>query len=171
MKVGSDRGRPLRPALRVGIHTGPAVVVTNPLSPEPVTLGATLDLAIEIQSLAEPGGVAVSPATGALIQRSFSLAPLPPMAVPGLAAPWVPLRLLGPAHSAEDGQADLLPLVGRGREMELLLSRWSLVSEGTGQVVLIGGEAGIGKSRLVLALRDRLGPAVKWLSYNAAAVP
>lgn len=168
MKTGSDRGRPLRMALRAGIHTGPAVVATSPHSPEPVMLGATLEVATELQSLAEPGSVVVSPATGALVQKNFSLAALPPVMLPGLATPLTPLRVLGPTAMPEDSSADLLPLVGRGREMELLVSRWDLVSEGTGQVAVVSGEAGIGKSRLVLALRDRLGAAARWLSCGGS---
>jgi len=168
MKAGSRRGRALRYAFRVGVHTGPAVVTTSPESPEPVILGAALDVTIELQALAEPGSVVVSPATGALIQKSFSLAPLPPVVSPGLATPWRPLRVLGLLLSPEDGAADFLPFVGRGRELELLLGLWSRVCEGMGQGALISGEAGIGKSRLVLALRDRLGGDVKWLSCSGS---
>jgi len=156
MSADFDPGGPIVLALRAGVHTGPAVVAVPPVGPEPMTLGTTLDLAMELQALAEPGCVLVSPATCSLIDKSFVLAALPPVRVPGLTGPLTPHRVLEPMESPEDSSVDLLPLVNREREMELLLSRWSLAREGNGQVILISGEAGIGKSRLVLALRERL---------------
>src|SRR4029077_6157468 len=124
----------------------------------------TLDAAIELQALTDPGGVVVSPMTGALIQKSFSLTPLPPLVLPGHATPWTPLRVLAPLPAPDDGTEGAATLVGRERELDLLLDRWRRVAEGTGQATLVSGEAGIGKSRLVHALRERLGGAVKWLS-------
>jgi len=165
MKAHSEQGTPIVLALRTGIHTGPAVVSVPPHDQEPITLGATLDLAISLQSMAEPGRVIVSPATGSLIGRSFSFEALPAVQVPGLATPLTACRVLEPIESSDDSFGVLLPLVGREREMELLLSRWAQVREGTGQVILISGEAGIGKSRLVLALRERLQlSAAQWWS-------
>ncbi|HSS76971.1 MAG TPA: AAA family ATPase [Thermoanaerobaculia bacterium] len=155
MSAGSDHGQPIFLALRVGIHTGSAVVAVPPQGQEP-TLGSTLDLAMDLQALAEPGQVIVSPATSSLIGKSFALAALPAVQIPGLAAPLIPHQALEPLDSHEVSSAGLIPLVGREQELELLLSRWSLAREGNGQVILISGDAGIGKSRLVLALRERL---------------
>jgi TOMM system kinase/cyclase fusion protein len=169
MSAGSERGGPVVLALRAGVHTGPAVVPVSPQDQEPITLGATLDLATALQSLAEPGCVIVSPATGSLIGRSFSLAALPAVQVPGLAAPLIPCRVLEPLESPDDSSGVLLPLVGREQEMDLLLSRWALAREGNGQVILISGEAGIGKSRLVRALREGLkqGTAQWWSCFGS----
>jgi TOMM system kinase/cyclase fusion protein len=167
MSADSDRGRPIVLALRAGIHTGPAVVTVPPQGQEPMTLGTTLDLAVELQSLAEPGCVLVSPATCSLIEKSFALEALPPVQVQGLAVPLIPYRVLELLDTPEDSSSVALPLVGRERELELLLSRWALAREGNGQVVLISGEAGIGKSRLVRALRERLerGTAQWWSCF------
>ena len=156
MSAVSDLGRPILLALRVAVHTGSAVVSMEPQSQEPMTLGATLDLAVQLQSLAEPGEVIVSPATSSLIDKSFVLAALPAVQVPGSAAPLIPRRVLDLVDSHEASAAGLVPLVGREQELNLLLSRWRLASEGNGQAILISGDAGIGKSRLVLALRERL---------------
>ncbi len=165
----AEGGRPVSLALRVGIHTGSAVVVTVPSQgQEPVTLGATLDLAVELQSLAAPGQVIVSPATASLIGKSFALEALPAAQAPGR-APLIPRRVLELVDSQEAGAAGLLPLVGRDQELELLLSRWALAREGKGQVILISGEAGMGKSRLVRALRERLeeGTAQWWSCFGS----
>ncbi|HSS77354.1 MAG TPA: AAA family ATPase [Thermoanaerobaculia bacterium] len=155
MSADSDLGRPILLALRVAVHTGSAVVSMEPQSQEP-TLGSTLDLAMVLQSLAEPGEVIVSPATSSLIDKSFVLAALPAVQVPGSAVPLIPSRVLDLVDSYEASAAGLVPLVGREQELELLLSRWRLAREGNGQAILISGDAGIGKSRLVLALRERL---------------
>src|SRR5947209_5624769 len=164
----SDRGRPVSLALRVGVHTGSAVVAVSPQAQEPMTLGATLDQAVELQSLAAPGQVIVSPATASLNDKSFALAALPAVQVPGR-APLIPHRVLELVDAQEAGAAGLLPLVGRDQELELLLSRWSLAREGNGQVILISGEAGMGKSRLVRALRERLqeGTAQWWSCFGS----
>jgi TOMM system kinase/cyclase fusion protein len=158
-----------RPALRVGIHTGPAIVAVSAPGSQ-VTLGDTLDLAIAVQELAAPGGIVVSPATCPLIQKGFSLEALPPVRLPGLAEPFLPCRLLGLLERSEESAERTLPLVGRRRDMDLLLNRWHLAREGTGQVVLLCGEAGIGKSRLLYELRRSLeSEGAEWLSCYGSA--
>ncbi|HEX4962021.1 MAG TPA: AAA family ATPase [Thermoanaerobaculia bacterium] len=168
MSAASDQGRPAFLALKAGVHTGSAVVAVPPQGQEP-TLGSTLDLAMALQSLAEPGQVIVSPATSSLIEKNFMLAALPTIQVPGLGTPLIPRQVLEPMDSPEVSSAGLLPLVGREQELELLLSRWHLAREGNGQVILISGEVGIGKSRLVLGLRERLEHGtVQWWSCSGS---
>jgi len=168
MSADSDLGRPISLALQIGVHTGSAVVAVPPQGQEP-TLGSTLDLAMQLQSLAEPGQVIVSPATSSLIDKSFALAAFPPVQLPGHAAPLIPHRVLELVDSPEVSSAGLPPLVGREQELELLMSRWDLTREGNGQAIVIRGDAGMGKSRLVLALRERLeqGAAQWWSCFGS----
>lgn len=158
-----------KPALRVGIHTGPAVVSTSPHAPEPVVLGSTLDVAMRLLASGEPGTVVMSAATRSLVHRGVvaeALPPLPQTAGSGVAL--LPYRVRDGHDSGEEIAFDLAPLVGRDRELDLLLARWDQARGGTGQAVLLTGEPGIGKSRLLRGFRERLNEAsgvrtVRWL--------
>jgi class 3 adenylate cyclase/tetratricopeptide (TPR) repeat protein len=162
----------VRPTLRVGIHTGTAVVSSNPHAPDPVVLGGTLDVALRLLAATEPGVVVVSAATRSLVHRGVvaeALAPLPPTSGSGIAL--VPYRVREGNDSGEEVMFDLAPLVGRDRELDLLLTRWDQARSGTGQAVLLTGEPGIGKSRLLRAFRERVNEAagtgtVRWLQAH-----
>lgn len=148
-------------SLRAGIHTGPAVVAVDQSGAEPMTLGATLDEAAEVLSLAQPGQVVVSATTWPLIKKGIL--------AEALEGPSRAYRVLDVPESSEPSGVHLLPLMGRENELEILASRWAMARDGAGQVVLISGEAGIGKSRLVLALRERLGAdSDNWLSCHGS---
>ena len=154
-------GEPLN--VRVGIATGLVVVgelIGSGEAQERGVAGETPNLAARLQSLAEPGAVIIADGTRRLVGDLFELSELAPSALKGFAELVRAWRVLGEGHAETRFEAlhgtRLTPLVGRGEEIDLVLSRWQQAKEGSGQVVLISGEPGIGKSRLVLSLRERL---------------
>jgi class 3 adenylate cyclase len=151
---------------RVGIATGLVVVGELIGSGETVEggiVGETPNLAARLQGIAEPNAVIIAESTRKLLGNLFELQDLGAKDVRGFSGPvraWAALR----ASSAEGRfeafhKGGLTDLVGREEELELLLRRWSRAKKGEGQVVLLSGEAGIGKSRLTVALLERLAPA------------
>jgi len=148
---------------RVGIATGLVVVgdlVGSGEAQERGIVGETPNLAARLQGIAEPNMVVIAEATRSLLGNLFELQDLGAKDLKGIAGPvraWAALR----ASSAEGRfealhATGLTALVGREEELELLLRRWSRAKSGEGQVVLLSGEAGIGKSRLTAALLERL---------------
>jgi class 3 adenylate cyclase/tetratricopeptide (TPR) repeat protein len=149
--------------VRVGIATGLVVVgdlVAEGLAPERAVVGETPNLAARLQAAAEPGQVLIGLSTRRLVGEVFDLAECPPLLLKGFEDPiraWQVLREREIASRFERQRASALtPFVGRDTEVAMLLDRWSLAADGEGQVVLLTGEAGIGKSRISAALRDRL---------------
>ncbi len=148
--------------VRIGVHTGLAIVgeLGEGSERELQALGDTLNRAARLQGLAKPDTVVISEATRRLSSGVFMLEDLGPTSLKGITQP-VPvyrvLRATGVQSRLELAAATgLTPLVGREQEVGLLLDRWEQVTEGHGQVALLNGDAGIGKSRLVQALRERL---------------
>jgi class 3 adenylate cyclase len=147
---------------RIGIHTGPVVVgeVGAGEHREHLALGKTPNVAARLQALAEPDTVVVSDATYRIVRGFFEWAALGSHELKGLTQVTTLHRVLreSGAESRMDvvRRAGLTPLIGRSNELALLESRWNAVEESGGQVVLLRGEAGIGKSRIVAALRDRV---------------
>jgi len=123
-------------------------------------VGETPNLAARLQGIAEPNTVVIAEGTRRLLGNLFELQDLRPKDLKGIAAPtrsWVALRASSVESRFEALHATgLTALVGREEELELLLRRWARTKTGEGQVVLIAGEAGIGKSRLTAALLERL---------------
>jgi class 3 adenylate cyclase/predicted ATPase len=148
---------------RVGIATGLVVVgdlIGDGATQEQSVVGETPNLAARLQSLAEPGTVIIAAETRRLVGNLFEYRDLGALQIKGLAAPalvWQVLRLSNVASRFEAlrGSA-LVPLVGRNEEIDLLLRRWTRAKLGDGQVVLISGEPGIGKSRIAEELEERL---------------
>ncbi|WP_331375078.1 adenylate/guanylate cyclase domain-containing protein [Sinorhizobium chiapasense] len=151
-----------RLAARIGIATGLVVVgdiIGAGETEERSVVGETPNLAARLQALAEPGTIVIAEATRVLLRGQFKLESLGMRPIKGFAEAAEAFRVLNEVQSEdrfEAGHATVLPLVDRNRELALLVDRWSLAKANKGQVVLLEGEAGIGKSRLALALRERL---------------
>ena len=148
---------------RVGIATGLVVVgdlIGSGASQEQAIVGETPNLAARLQSIAEPNSVVIAESTRKLVGSLFELDELGSQKIRGIEGPvraWAARR-----PSSVESRFDALhaggltELVGREEELELLLRRWRKAKGGEGQVVLLSGEPGIGKSRLTAALMERL---------------
>src|SRR5215469_239193 len=157
--------KPLSLRTRVGIATG--LVVVGDLfgsgeAQEHGIVGETPNLAARLQEIAEPNMVVICDSTRRLLGNLFELEDLGPRDLKGLTRParaWAALRASSaPSRFEALHPSGLTALVGREEETELLLRRWSRAKSGEGQVVLISGEAGIGKSRLTADLLESLAP-------------
>jgi class 3 adenylate cyclase len=158
---GLKSGAPLQ--TRVGIATGLVVVgdlIGSGEAQERGIVGETPNLAARLQGIAEPNTVVIAESTRRLLGNLFELEDLGPKDLKGIAGPahaWAALRASSIESRFEALHASgLTALVGREEELELLLRRWSKAKTGEGQVVLLSGEAGIGKSRLTASLMERL---------------
>jgi class 3 adenylate cyclase len=148
---------------RVGIATGLVVVgdlIGSGQAQERGIVGETPNLAARLQSIAEPNTVVVAEGTRRLIGNLFDLQDLGPQELKGIAGPIHAFAALRASSAESRFEAfhltDLTAFVGREEETDILLRRWSRARAGEGQVVLISGEAGIGKSRLTAGLLERL---------------
>ena len=148
---------------RVGIATGLVVVgdlIGSGASQEQAIVGETPNLAARLQGIAEPNSVVIAESTRKLVGNLFELEDLGAQDLKGIAGPvraWAALRPASVESRFDALHASgLTELVGREEELELLLRRWSKAKTGEGQVVLLSGEPGIGKSRLTAALLERL---------------
>src|SRR5215510_10639843 len=149
----------VRVAVRLGLHTGVAVVGTvgSGARQEQLAMGDTPNIAARLQGLAAPNTVVLSAVTVRLLHSTFVLEALGVQPLKGLAEPMAVYRVVGPAEPTSD-EVEAAPvgvpfLVGREEELGLLLRRWEQSKVGLGQVVLLSGEAGIGKTALVEVLR------------------
>src|SRR6266568_3925209 len=182
-RLQQAKGIPL--AIRIGIHTGLVVVgsMGEAGRQEQLALGEVPNIASRIEGLAEPNTVAISEATYRLIQGYFACQDLGAQPLRGVPEPVRVYQVLG--ESGATSRLDvaqprgLTPLVGREQEVGLLLERWEQVKAGQGHVVLLTGDAGIGKSRLVQMLKDHVThePHTRWecrsseYSQNTALFP
>ena len=149
------------PQCRVGIATGLVVIgdsVGDPQQAEPI--GEAMNLAAQLQMLAPPNTVIVEESTKRLIGNLFDCRELTPLDLIGTGGAPRVWQVLAPSMAESRFEAlhagSLTPLVGREEDLEILLRRWRQAAQGEGRVVLIAGEPGIGKSRLVLALEEAL---------------
>lgn len=150
--------------VRIGIATGAVVVgerVEGEASVPKLAVGETPNLAARVQGLAQADQIIISSDSRRLVGGTFELADLGEQVLRGIAEPVRAWHVTGLATT--EGRFDasrpaggLTPVIGRGEELEMLLSRWELAQGNEGQVVLLSGESGIGKSRLINALRENL---------------
>jgi class 3 adenylate cyclase/predicted ATPase len=158
--VGAHSRAPLQ--IRIGIHTGPVVVgeIGSGEKREQLALGETPNLAARVQGHAEPDTVVLSAATQQLVAGLFECQNLGPQTLKGISTPLSVYRVVGESEAQSRFEVavgtGLTPLVGREEELGLLRRRWAQAKEGAGQVVLLSGEAGIGKSRLVQTLKEQV---------------
>jgi class 3 adenylate cyclase len=168
-RLTQERG--VRLAVRLGIHTGLVVVgeVGGGPRQEQLALGETPNLAAHLQGLAAPNTLVVSAATVQLLGGFFTYQSLGTSLLKGLAQPVEVYQVLHESMARSRleavGSTGLTSLVGREQEVALLLERWAQAKEGLGQVVLLSGEAGIGKSRLVQVLKEQVATEPRaWLT-------
>jgi TOMM system kinase/cyclase fusion protein len=159
-RLEPERGVQL--AVRLGVHTGLVVVgeVGSGTRQEQLALGETPNLAARLQGLAAPNTLVISAATWQLLRGFFACQSLGTPLLKGFAQPLevYQVQAESTARSRLDavGSTGLTPLVGRAQEVGLLLELWAQVKDGLGQVVLLSGEAGIGKSRLVQVVKEHV---------------
>jgi class 3 adenylate cyclase/predicted ATPase len=147
--------------VRVGIATGLVVVgdlIGAGAAKEQAVVGETPNLAARLQVLAEPGAVVIAASTRRLTGGLFEYRDLGSVALKGFAESvpaWQVLRVSSAESRFEALRTTTTPLVGRDEEIEVLLRRWEQAKRGDGAVVLISGEAGIGKSRIAQTILER----------------
>ena len=147
-------------AARIGVHTGLVVVGQIGKEREAIAVGDTPNIAARLLTIAKPGTVVATISTYRLLHGLFDCQALGDQTLKGLSQPLMvyEVRHESTARSRREflANVDLSPLVGRKAEMEFLIDRWAQVKEGIGHVVLLSGEAGIGKSRLLEALKEHI---------------
>jgi class 3 adenylate cyclase/predicted ATPase len=172
-RLGQSQG--VRLAVRVGIHTGLVVVgeMGGGGRQEQLALGDTPNIAARLQGLAAPDTVVISATTQWLIQGYFTCHTLGSQTLKGVATPlhvYQVVRATEAQHRLDIAAArGLTPLVGREHEVGILRDRWVQVEAGQGHIVVLSGEAGIGKSRLVQVVKDEIiGAATLRIEYRCS---
>src|SRR5262249_41496234 len=148
--------------IRVGVHTGLVVVgeMGSQGRQEQLALGDVPNVGSRLEGLAAPNTMAISEATFRLVQGYFACEALGAQTLRGISEPVTVYRVFGEGGAPSPFEVaqprGLTPLVGRESEATLLRERWEQAKSGQGQVVLLTGDAGIGKSRLVQTLKDHV---------------
>lgn len=162
LNAGLQREWGVTLALRIGVHTGVVVVgdVGGRDPREALALGDTINLASRVQEAADPDSVVISAATEQLVQGAFGLEELGDHVLKGVAGTLPLFRVTRELRAEGDIDvahgSGLTPLVNREQEIGLLLDGWEQAAEARGNALLLSGEAGMGKSRLVQELRKRI---------------
>jgi class 3 adenylate cyclase len=159
--------------VRVGVNSGPAAVgLVGGADSQTVALGDTTNVAARLQSVAQPGSIAIGPGTASRLDERFVLEPLGEVTVKGRSEPVMASRLVGPRPVTEPPSRT--PLVGREREVARLRTAVADLRAGRGQVVLLVGDAGLGKTRMLAELLSLAGEDVtrlegRCVSYGAGS--
>ena len=170
-RLEADRG--VRLAVRIGMHSGLTLVgPRSPSSTEAAALGRTVHLAARLQGAALPGEVLLSGDTLRLIEGRFHTEEAGPYRLKGVEEPVAAHRLLARtvarSRLESAGARGLTPFVGREAEIALVLDGFERAGKGVGEVVLLEGDPGIGKSRLVHVVRERLAGRCNWLEGHCS---
>jgi class 3 adenylate cyclase/predicted ATPase len=170
-----SREHGVRLSVRIGIHTGPVVVgaIGGGAQRENLALGHTVNVAARLQEVAEPETVVISSDTLRLVRGLFVTEDAGVRRLRGIVDPVEVHRVVRESGARSRfhvaAAAGLTPLVGRESELALLRAHWAEAREGSGRAVLVEGEPGIGKSRLVVALREQLaGQRHTWLECRGS---
>jgi class 3 adenylate cyclase len=159
-KIQKDFGREFQ--MRIGLNSGPVVVgsIGDDLHMDYTAIGDTINLASRMEGLAQPGAVLLSRHTHRLVKDYFDLKPIGPLEMKGKEEPQEAFELVKAGGAATRLEASiargLTRFVGRENSMAALMEAYEKVSNGTGQVVGMVGEAGVGKSRLLFEFRHQL---------------
>jgi predicted ATPase/class 3 adenylate cyclase len=166
LRTANDGQSPdMRLSVRIGIYTGLVVVGevgAGPARDQDAITGETPNIANRLQGEASPDSMVIGDATQRLVDGLFALEDLGPRRLKGVGHPIRLYRVLGESGAVDRfglrarTRRGMTPLVGRDAELDMLRRRWSQVRDGEMRSVLLSGEAGIGKSRLLRALRDGL---------------
>ena len=158
-----------RLAVRIGMDTGPVVIADGG-----EVFGETANVAARVQSAAAPDTVVITAATQRLVAGIFVVEDRGAQVLKGVREPVTLYRVVRPSGvrgRLAIAAGRLTPFAGREHELATLVERWELAQDGEGQIVLVLGEAGIGKSRLVYQLRERLAAVPHtWLEFGRDAV-
>jgi ABC-type transport system substrate-binding protein/class 3 adenylate cyclase len=154
--------------VRVAVNTGPVVLTDEDEGAERYNaLGDTANIAARLQELAADGGIVVGPETERQVQLGFELESLGEVELRGLERPLHAARVTGARGPAQ--VRAVVPLVGRDSELAVLDDACQAIADGSGAIVSITGESGIGKSRLVVEARRRFGDRIRFLEGRAGS--
>ncbi len=150
-------------ATRIGVATGVVIVgdlIGSGATQEAAVVGETPNLAARLQGVAEPNQIVLPKETQRLLGNAYTLRSIGDQALKGISGSVEAFVVEGEAsvesRFAARQSGTLTPIVGRDREIELMLERWSLAKSGQGQLLIVSGEAGIGKSRITRAMIDEM---------------
>src|SRR5207253_1325303 len=164
-----ERKHGVRTRMRIGINTGEVVagLLTGEVQGAYTVVGDTVNTAQRFESAAPHDGILVSEPTWRLTRRAFDFEQIPPLVLKGKAEPQKAYRVLGRRYSDLDSAAT--PLIGRTSELGKLKDQLALAADGSGSLLHVTGEAGVGKSRLLREFRAAVAPEVLQIVARCAS--